>query len=459
MTIAQQLASFVNETNGVPETTRAMAASAIFDLITAAIVGHDSAGGRSARLAAPLIWGNGRASSWFSPTRLTVPGAAFANSAIASMLDLDDGHRAAAGHPGASIVPAVLATAEVYGADADRVLTAIALGYEIAVRIAAARDLGNLDTLVSGPWCGQGAAAAAGWLRGLTPDDLAQALAIAGSSAPNLTAVAYSRVMGNHVKEGIPWATATGLAAVDLAATGFTGPLDLYDHEDHYDPAKLSHGLGNSWLIDSVYFKPYSCCRWAHAAIDALIELQMEGAIPASEIEAIEVHTFGRALRLNNDLAPANLEAAQYSLPFCIALVALRGTGALLPLREGSLADREVLALAERVHLRVDPQLDAMFSEAVPARLEVVMPQGRVTRTVITPKGEAANPMTRADLRAKFDIATASLVEGDLVSSLLDAVEAFENGDIQPLFAALATPLGDQGLQEIPDLAVRKARS
>ncbi|MCG8356787.1 MAG: hypothetical protein MI920_14550, partial [Kiloniellales bacterium] len=285
------------------------------------------------------------------------------------------------------------------------------------------------------------------------------ALAIAGSSAPNLTAVAYSRVMGNHVKEGLTWATATGLAAVDLAATGFTGPLDLYDHEDHYDPAKLSHGLGESWLIDSVYFKPYSCCRWAHAAIDALIELQMEGAIPASEIEAIEVHTFGRALRLNNDLAPANLEAAQYSLPFCIALVALRGTGALLPLREGSLADREVLALAERVHLQVDPQLDAMFSEAVPARLEVVMPQGRVTRTVITPKGEAANPMTRADLRAKFDIATASLVEGDLVSSLLDAVEAFENGDIQPLFAALATPLGDQGLQEIPDLAVRKARS
>lgn len=457
MTIAQELAHFVSETKSIPRATREMAVSAVFDLMTAAVAGYDSPGGRSARQAAHTVWGAGDATTWFSSARLTIPGAAFANAAMASMLDLDDGHRAAAGHPGACIIPAVLATAEANGADADRVLTAIALGYEIAVRVAAARDMDNLDTLVTGPWCGQGAAAAAGWLRNLSPSQIAQAIAIAGSTAPNLSAVAYSQVMGNHVKEGIPWATATGLSAVDLAQAGFTGPLDLFDNEAFYNPVSLSGSLGESWLIDSIYFKPYSCCRWAHAAIDALLELQAEGAAAAASIQEINVHTFSRVFRLNNDLAPANLEAAQYSVPFCVALVALRGTDALLPLTEESLGDREVIALAERVRLHVDPELDAMFSEAVPARLEVTTSEGCVTRTIMAPKGEAANPMTRNDLKAKFETATEGLIDASLASSLISAIEQLEEGHIQPLLDVLGSASGRGDLQQVPGLAARKA--
>ncbi len=38
-------------------------------------------------------------------------------------------------------------------ADAARVLTSIALGYEVGVRVAAARDFGRLRTTDSGRWC------------------------------------------------------------------------------------------------------------------------------------------------------------------------------------------------------------------------------------------------------------------------------------------------------------------
>ena len=41
--------------------------------------------------------------------------------------------------------------------------------------------------------------------------------------------------MGNNVKEGIPFATALGLVAVELAAAGFTGPVDFLDEEKRYD--------------------------------------------------------------------------------------------------------------------------------------------------------------------------------------------------------------------------------
>jgi len=456
MAIARKLADFIRETETVPEATRAIAVSAVFDLMTAAVVGYDSPGGRAARNAVSAIWGTGPATNWFSTDRLTVPGAAFVNSAIASMLDLDDGHRAAAGHPGASIIPAVFATADAYDVNANQALVAIALGYEISVRIASARDINSLDTLVTGPWCGQGAAAAAGWLRGLSSSEITQAISIAGSSAPNLAAVAYSRIMGNHVKEGIPWATATGLAAVDLAAAGFTGPVDLFDNEQLYDPSKLTSALGNSWLIDGIYFKPYSCCRWAHAAIEALLELQAKAEITVAAIDAIEVHTFGRTLRLNNDLAPDNLEAAQYSVPFCMALAALRGTEALLPLKENSLKDPEVLALAKCIKLTVDPELDAMFPEAVPARVVITTSRGHSAHTVLAPKGEPANPMTEADLEAKFDTAARQLIDPSLESALMAGIGALRGGDILPLRSALATPM-DATQKPLPRLTARKA--
>lgn len=449
MTIARQLADFVDGTKAVPPQVQAIAGAAVFDLLIAAITGFESPGARAARQAAASSWGRGPAQTWFSTLRLTAPGAAFANSAAASMMDLDDGHRAAAGHPGACIIPAVLATAESCNASAHRALTAIALGYEVAVRIAAARELDKLDTLVSGPWCGQGAAAAGAWLRGLSAPQISEAIAIAGSSAPNLAAVAYSRMMGNHVKEGIPWATATGMAAIDLAAGGFTGPQDLLDNPAVYNPATLTGGLGDSWHIDQIYFKPYSCCRWAHAAIDAVLALTENEPLAAETIREIEVHTFARALKLNNDTRPSTLEAAQYSVPFCVALAAVRGSGALLPLRESSLHDEAVLALAARVKLVVDPRLDAMFSGAVPARVEIVSGGGRFVHGVMAPKGEPSNPLSTEDLQAKFEVATKGLIDHGHACSLVDAVRALASGEIEPLRTALRVPLSHGGQCQI----------
>ncbi len=457
MTLAETLATFVRRTSVVPERTQTLATKAIFDLTIAAVVGHASPGGRAARAAAEQIWGTGAAQIWFSDTRLTVAGAAFANAAVASMLDLDDGHRAASGHPGACVIPAVLATAEVLKADAGQVLTAIALGYEISVRIAAARDLSKVDTLVSGRWCGQGAAAGAAWLRGLSVRQIAESIAIAGVTAPNLTAVAYSRVMGNHVKEGIAWAAATGLAAVDLAAAGFTGPLDLLDNDAHYDPACLIEGLGERWHMDEIYFKPYSCCRWAHAAIDALLEMQAAEGFRAEAIQSIKIETFARALQLNNDVRPPTLEAAQYSIPFCVALAACHGAEALLPLKESSLRDVDVLALAERVRLSIDPKLDRMFPEAVPARIEIETSSGRFVRTVTAPKGEPSNPMDWPELKAKLNAATRGLVDSQFAPRLLAAIEGLQSGAIAPLLHVLSAPLVIEMRERVVSLTAEDA--
>ncbi len=441
MNLAREIAGLVADTKSIPETTRTMVRHTILDLITAAIAGCSTSGARIGKAAALATWGKGDTPCWFSGDRLPVAGAAFVNSTMASILDLDDGHRAAAGHPGASIIPAVFAEADIRTHDTRKLATAIAIGYEIAVRSSAARNLGEVDTLVSGRWVAQGVAAAIGWLRNLDAEAITQAIAIAATHAPNLSAVAYSNEMGNHVKEGIPWATVCGFAAVDLAQAGFTGPTDCFDNDRLFDRETLRSGYGNRWAIESVYFKPYSCCRWAHAAIDALLELQAAHGIVPDAIERIEVRTFNRALQLNNDVRPANLEAAQYSIPFCMALAGVHGPTALLPLTEESLRDDRVLALSARISLTADAALNAMFSDAVPAEIEITLQDHTHRRRVTSPKGEPANPMYWNDLIAKFDVTTRGLVSPERADDIRRAADSFLVSETAAALPALTGPL------------------
>jgi 2-methylcitrate dehydratase PrpD len=433
MAVAEELAEFVRTPGALKPSTSKAAIRAILDLLTAAIVGFPSKGGKAAFSAASHSWGSGRAACWFSETQLTASGAAFANSAMASMLDLDDGHRDAAGHPGAAIIPAVLAAADCQSCDAERLIMAICLGYEVGIRVSRARNFAELGTLASGLWTAHGVAAAIAFLQNLDTHQIANALAIAGTTAPNLSSIAHTAQMGNHVKEGIPWSTATGISAVDQAKAGFTGPVDFLDHESSFARTSLMDGLGSSWLIETIYFKPYSCCRWSHAAIDASLMLSASHNLTPNDLLRVDIDTFSRALRLNNDVEPTNLEAAQYSIPFTVALALLRGSRALLPLSERYLGDKEVSELARRIYLKVDPQLDDMFTARVPARVTITTKQGVFEKTVLDPKGEPTNPMDWDELVQKLHTVGVGLIGDASCERLVKSVRSLEKGDRLPL--------------------------
>lgn len=441
MTLALRLADFLLSVRHVDERPRQGAQAAIMDLVAAALAGFDEHGTEATRATIRSTWMGDQATVWFTGERSSLAGAALANATSASMLDLDDGHRAAAGHPGAAVIPAVFAAAPSLDASSEDILTAVVLGYEIAVRVAAARDFAKLTTLVSGPWVGFGAAAALAWLRRLDVEKTAQALAIAGTMAPNLAAISYSRVMGNHVKEGIPWATATAMIAVDLAAQGFSGPIDLLDHPALFDSGRLIYNLGSDWAINGIYFKPYGCCRWAHAAIDAVLALQVEHAVSASRVRSIEIDTFSWALRLNNEVAPRSTESAQYSVPFCVAMALVKGADALLRITEADLSDLDTLDLARRVTLRVDPAFESSFPKAVPARVHLQTEDSYYVREVLAPLGEPSNPMDWATLERKFRTIAGNLIEAGSRDLFVAAFCELRAGNVHPLFETLQRPI------------------
>lgn len=440
MFLTEQLAEFAIARQPLPHSLRQACIRTILDLLTAAIAGHATSGAAAARVGAKRSWGAGPSSCWFTDTRLTPPGAAFANSAAASILDLDDGHRAAAGHPGAAIIPAVFAECDRASWDTETLLHAIAVGYEIGIRVSAARDFKALPTMATGLWCGQGVAGAVGALRDLTAHQIAHAISISGTIAPVLASVSYTEFMGNSIKEAIPFATANGINAVDLAEAHYSGPLDLLDHSD-FDRTILTEDLGKSWAIEGVYFKEYSCCRWAHAPIDAMIIAMQKHGLSAAEIERVDVDTFGRALTLNNEVAPTSLESAQYSLPFCIGLAAVRGSKALLPMLDNALGDVDALGLSQRIRLHLDPEFDAMFSAFVPGRVTVTARGQRFSETVLVPKGEPANPMSWADLERKFRAATEGVIDDRFAEAVIESVRSLERGDCSELAAILKHPL------------------
>ncbi len=444
MTTAEKLAQFITQYDPAsltPLLGRAVR-RCLLDLIGAACAGYGTEAARASRAVAGRLFPRGKASVWFSETKLSAVAAAFCNATAAAALDLDDGHRSAAGHPGAGIIPACLAMAEGENIPSEILFTAIVLGYEVGCRIAASRDLSYLPTMATGRWIAVGVAASNAYLLRLSPEVTAQALAIAGIHSPDMAAAGYSRMMGNQVKEGIPWAVLTGMTAVHLAAEGLTGPLDIFDHPDYYDASRILEKLGDHWAIGEIYFKPYGCCRWIHAAIDALLSILSDNDLPTDAIDQIQVETFRRAVEgLSNEPRPATVEAAQYSLPFSLAVAAILGREGLLPLREEWLGRRDLLQLSEKVRLNVDPELDRLFPSRSPARVVVTCGNRRYEQTVLDPLGDPDNPLSDEDLREKFYILTKDLLAEDRRKAILESIELDQPGNLSNLFHHLSRTL------------------
>ena len=104
----------------------------------------------------------------------------------ANALDIDDDAIFTRGHPGAQLVPTVLAVGEKIGASGREVLEALVVGYEIAIRAGHCWHAHHTDYQADGSWGSMACAAAAARLLRLDPEQIGHALGIAEYHAPNV---------------------------------------------------------------------------------------------------------------------------------------------------------------------------------------------------------------------------------------------------------------------------------
>ncbi|TBA94383.1 MmgE/PrpD family protein (plasmid) [Rhizobium ruizarguesonis] len=436
---AVAIAEWVVSVTEISAKVRESAVLVILDALACSVAGLDVAGSVAARAVATELWGTGASSIWFTGARVSPHAAAFANSMATCILDYDDGHRMAEGHLGAAMVPAVFAEAQATGANAERVLTAIAIGYEVATRIAKSRDPKTVLTGASGRWCGQGVAAAVGWLRQYDAMTIANAMALTDTIAPYAMAT-EDTLVGNHVKEAIPDGTKNGLEKLAAARKGMLGPIDFLDR-DRFDGNILARNLSDGWYIETTYFKPYSCCRWIHAPLDALLE-QRDSVKDWDAVKEIIVGTFERTLTLNNQKKPKTLQSAQYSVPFCIASAAIYGAGCLQPMKPELLTDARVLTLADKVFVKVDADLEAVYPNETSGRVSIIMANEPSPAPVYVEiaKGDSRNPMTYEERVQKLQRCGEGVVDPSILASVGDAIIALrDQGQIEPLLNCLAT--------------------
>ena len=339
--------------------------------------------------------------------------AAFANASCAHAIDMDDGHRFGALHPGAVIIPAALAAAELGGADPKTLLAGIVAGYEIMIRIGAAINPSSLNrgfhiTGITGVY---GAAAACAKIINLNEEETAGALGMAGLQASGLIQVNHE-AEGAKVKPLNPArAASNGLLSCVLAKRGARGPLQILEGEDGYlkavsDEVKqdlLTKGLGKEYEILKVYVKLYAACRHAHAPIDAVFEALKGQPIEPEEITRISVDTYSAAVRLAGIREATTPSAARFSIPFSVAIAIAKKDAGPSQYCEEVVRDQNIQALAQKVEMTVGEKWEAAYPRKRGATVTVHTRSGKkLSAEVELAKGEPENPATWNEMYRKF---------------------------------------------------------
>lgn len=312
-------------------------------------------------------------------------------------------------HPAPHVLPSLLQGAARGVAD-DELVKVFAVATEVGLRFGTATSLrpGLHPHGLHGPVA---AAVAASLLRRqpapLTAVAMAQALCLP------VAARLWQPMEGGTVRNA--W---TGLGAYYGARSAVEAPhraLRAADAlralraavTDDADLTALSDGLGTRWAFLGSYLKPYACARWVHPALDALMgsveARRKSGHSPSgASMETVEVHTFAYAASLSALDITSDMHA-RFSLPACLATLALDGelhAAGFLPQR---LARPEVAELARRVVLREEASFTAALPRERPTSITVTWDDGeRTSCHVRNARGNPDNPLSPAEIEAKF---------------------------------------------------------
>jgi 2-methylcitrate dehydratase PrpD len=462
-TLCETLAEFAAglRWDALPDPVVAHAKLLLLDTLGAALAGVHTDEGRAVREAARWFGGeDGPAGIWGTMARATPATAALVNGTTAHAQELDD--FGGCDHSGAVVVPAVLACVAApvqaggeapLGAGGDggrRVLTAMVVGYDVALRVLEAS--GGYRAHNGRGWhstgtCGSfGAAAAAARVLGLDARRTAWALGLAGSFTGGTWAFLADGAMSKRYHPGR--AAETGVLAAALARAGFTGPTRVFEAGwggflETYTPGKtrpaaLTEGLGHEFKLLRSGVKPYASCRGAHATLDVVFDLARRERLDADDVARVEVKTTEQDRQMLGDPDPQTRLAAQMSLPYCVAVAWVTGRASLAEFEPPRLRDPAVRAFMPRVTVTADPALP----EGAEAHVTVVTRDGRRLRGHVPfARGAPENPLTDQEVIAKYEELAARALRPEAVRQVREAVFTLDApGHLERLQTALGRP-------------------
>jgi 2-methylcitrate dehydratase len=374
------------------------------------------------------------------------PLAAFATGAAVRYLDFNDTYLSREpAHPSDN-VGACFAAAEAAGASGEDLVVAIALAYEVQCRLCDACSIRarGWDHVTYGCFS---TALAAGKLLGLDAAGLEQAVNLAGV---NSAALRQTRAGHLSMWKGCAFANAArnGVFAAWLAAQGMTGPNEIFEGPMGFwkqvsGPFDLDvEGWGPPAMILKTSIKFWPAEYHSQSAIDAALQLRAAaGGCP--EVAALRIASFDAAVDIIGSepekWRPTTRETADHSLPYCVAVALIDGEVSLAQFSDERIRRGDAQSLMERISIHRDAELNARYPEGIPNRLEMTTADGgRLECEVTYPRGHDHNPMTDAEVIAKYEALAGLHLSRERADRLREAVwrlETLEPGQVMALTA------------------------
>jgi 2-methylcitrate dehydratase len=370
--------------------------------------------------------------------RTSLVNAVLVNGALIRVLDANDlywGPRSG-GHPSDNLAVA-LAVAERQASSGRALLAAIVLGYELYGRIQDLADAaGHWDHTTTSALV---APAIASRLLELDPQRTAHALALGVAHANALAAIRSGQLSAaKSVANAI--VAQTGTLAALLAAEGLSGPLQVLEGPHGWaqtvlpdaDLTSLAAPLDGRCRITDVSIKAYPCIGTAQAAIAAAIQARRLLAADAPAVERMELRMadipFVRGqIEDRARREPNSRETADHSFFYLAAIALLDGELTPRQFEEGRWLAPAVRALMDRIDIQPDAALNVYTPASFPCVLTLVLRDGRrhVVDMPYAP-GHPRNPLSAAEVAAKFHDSAAASLTGPQREAILRQVQTLE---------------------------------
>lgn len=418
----------------VPDETASATSRLLMDTLAVGLAGSSAAGIDAGLALTREAGGAPQATILVHGDRVPAGAAALINATQCAARDFDPIYEPGVMLPYAPITGAAFAAAELAGAPSSAVVTAVALGTDLACRIGASLETGLAwsRTATLGTF---GAAMASGWLLGLRGGLLRDALGLALSQSSGTIQSVVEGTLAKRYQAG--FAAQAGLLSALLASRGVTGPeavlegrygfLALYEN-GRYQRPRLLDGLGERFEGAHCSIKPYPCAREQHAAVTAAIRLRSAGIEP-SEIAEVRVALTPNAFSLSGGDLPEDADLsigrAMASAAYGVAVALTNGGVGITDFDEEAIRDVEVRSLAARTAVVVDESVSDSTT-LVPQTVTVVLRDGTsASEEVRAIPGGESDPMDVSRLKAKARAcgqAAARDLSAEAVDAFLDGV-------------------------------------
>lgn len=361
-----------SELETIPEKAIERTKLSILDTIACAIGGSNDPIAHRARQLGALSGGKPECTVWISGEKLPSSLAALVNATTARALDFDDTYELGINgcHASAYNVPAALAIAErnpsITGGE---LLSALATAIDLHIRLARSITTNAVDTGRDNMVAVWGATAAATKLLRLDEQKTRNAFGIAYAHAAGEFQMYEESAQTVALQQGLR--ARSGVESALSAMVGFNGPREPFfgrcgfynAFERAYDVDLLIGKLGDDYVNASISFKPWPSCRATHHGIDGLLQLRERHQFTADDISSISLGLNQRAESVvgqprDQKWNPSDPVHARFSLPYVVAVAAVRGAVAIGDFRAEAFDDPFVRHVMAATRVEVDPEIE-----------------------------------------------------------------------------------------------------